>query len=156
MKFSNGHFLSRPSGALIESVFSLFSFIVWVSNFFFSTAYSWDQLSVLSFRLRLQSQICPIQITDKLANVTKFLLEMSYEFLLVLQTAHDHSSLLILVRHLGSRLSSRTFSRLYERISRQNSFKIQDSSGCVRNIYTRYVRTYPTENNDWGDFQVMD
>jgi len=70
------------------------------------------------------------------------------------QTAHDHASLLILVRHLGSQLSSRTFTRLYDRICRQTSYKIQDSFGNVRNIYTRFVRSYPIENNDWGDFQT--
>ena len=70
------------------------------------------------------------------------------------QTAHDHASGLILVRHLGSRLSSRTFSRLYERVARQNTFKIKDGTGNFRTIYARFVRSYPVENNDWGDFQT--
>ena len=50
------------------------------------------------------------------------------------QTAHDHSSLLILVRHLGSRLSNRTFSRLYERIRQHNEFRIRDGSGVQRQV----------------------
>lgn len=29
-----------------------------------------------------------------------------------------------------------------------------DSSGQVRDIWVRYVRDYPVENNDWGDFQT--
>ena len=70
------------------------------------------------------------------------------------QTAHDHAALLIMVRHLGSKLNPRNFSRLYERISRQNTFRIKDSSGNIRTISTRYVRSYPIENNEWGDFQV--
>ena len=71
------------------------------------------------------------------------------------QTAHDHAALLIMVRHLGSKLNSRNFSRLYERISRQNCFRIKDSTGSVRTISARYVRSYPIENNEWGDFQVI-
>lgn len=73
---------------------------------------------------------------------------------LLFQTAHDHAALLILVRHLGSKLNPRNFSRVYERISRQNSFRIKDSSGNMRVIYPRFVKSYPIENNDWGDFQV--
>ena len=37
---------------------------------------------------------------------------------------------------------------------RQNTFRIKDSLGNVRIIQTRYVRSYPVENNEWGDFQV--
>jgi len=70
------------------------------------------------------------------------------------QTAHDHASFLILVRHLGSQLSSRNFTRLYDRICRQTSYKIPDGSGNVRNIFTHFVRNYPIESNDWGDFQT--
>lgn len=31
---------------------------------------------------------------------------------------------------------------------------ISDSSGQVRDIWVRFVRDYPVENNDWGDFQT--
>lgn len=70
------------------------------------------------------------------------------------QTAHDHAALLIMVRHLGSKLNTRNFSRLYERISKQNSFRIKDSSGSVRTISARFIKSYPIENNEWGDFQT--
>lgn len=33
-------------------------------------------------------------------------------------------------------------------------FTILDSSGNLRDIWVRYVREYPVENNDWGDFQT--
>lgn len=33
-------------------------------------------------------------------------------------------------------------------------FFCSDSTGQVRDIWVRYVRDYPVENNDWGDFQT--
>lgn len=35
-----------------------------------------------------------------------------------------------------------------------NTVKVTDSTGNVRNIFVRYVKEHPVENNDWGDFQT--
>ncbi|KAK9709008.1 Transport protein Trs120 or TRAPPC9, TRAPP II complex subunit [Popillia japonica] len=45
------------------------------------------------------------------------------------QFSHDHAALLVLVRHI-------------------------DSTGQIRNIFIRYIKDHPVENNDWGDFQT--
>ncbi|XP_066262236.1 protein brunelleschi [Euwallacea similis] len=70
------------------------------------------------------------------------------------QISHDHAALLILVKHIGSQLKPKVFTKFYDRIVKLNEVKITDSSGQVRTIYLRYVKEYPVENNDWGDFQT--
>lgn len=35
-----------------------------------------------------------------------------------------------------------------------NQIKLNDSQGNPRQIWIRYLRGYPGENNDWGDFQT--
>lgn len=70
------------------------------------------------------------------------------------QISHDHAALLILVKHIGSQLKPKTFCKFYERIAKLSDVKITDSSGLIRTIYLRYVKEYPVENNDWGDFQT--
>lgn len=67
------------------------------------------------------------------------------------QTVEDHQSLLVLVRHTGSSLPAHLFRRVWERIRSLNSVHVQ---GQNRNVIVRYKRTYPTENNEWGDFQA--
>ncbi|XP_071115106.1 trafficking protein particle complex subunit 9-like [Haliotis cracherodii] len=67
------------------------------------------------------------------------------------QTAEDHQSLLVLVRHTGVRLKQQGFARAWERMKRLNCIHIQNQN---RNIYVRYKRGYPKENNEWGDFQA--
>ncbi|XP_074037146.1 trafficking protein particle complex subunit brun [Leptinotarsa decemlineata] len=70
------------------------------------------------------------------------------------QYSHDHAALLVLVKHIGSQLKPKTFTKFYDRISKLNAVKITDSTGAVRNILVRYIREHPVENNDWGDFQT--
>lgn len=95
------------------------------------------------------------------------------------QTPHDHSALLVVVRHIGMlihyevyksltisiststnklfvgrQLRTKQFNRAFERISRVSSVKLHDSQGNPRQIWIRYLRGYPGENNDWGDFQT--
>ncbi|XP_018574402.1 protein brunelleschi isoform X2 [Anoplophora glabripennis] len=70
------------------------------------------------------------------------------------QYSHDHAALLVLVRHIGSQLKPKTFMKFFDRISKINNAKITDSTGQVRSILIRYVKEYPVENNDWGDFQT--
>lgn len=68
------------------------------------------------------------------------------------QQAQHHACLLVLVKGIGGMLKN--FNKLWERIQRVNNIKVTDSSGQVRDIWVRYVRDYPVENNDWGDFQT--
>ncbi|XP_034834345.1 protein brunelleschi [Maniola hyperantus] len=68
------------------------------------------------------------------------------------QHAQHHACLLVLVKGIGGVLKN--FNKLWERIQRINNVKVTDSSGQVRDIWVRYVREYPVENNDWGDFQT--
>ncbi|XP_032518719.2 protein brunelleschi isoform X1 [Danaus plexippus] len=68
------------------------------------------------------------------------------------QHAQHHACLLVLVKGIGGVLKN--FNKLWERIQRVNNIKVTDSSGQVRDIWVRYVRDYPVENNDWGDFQT--
>jgi hypothetical protein len=55
---------------------------------------------------------------------------------------------------LGRQLRTKQFNRAFERISRVNQIKLNDSQGNPRQIWIRYLRGYPAENNDWGDFQT--
>ncbi|GLG96735.1 Protein brunelleschi, partial [Gryllus bimaculatus] len=70
------------------------------------------------------------------------------------QTGHDHASLLILVKHIGSQLKPKHFVRMFERISRVCQERVEDSSGVAHAVTARYIKEYPVENNDWGDFQT--
>ncbi|XP_066984231.1 protein brunelleschi [Macrobrachium rosenbergii] len=67
---------------------------------------------------------------------------------------HHHQTLLVLVKQVGSQLKSRSFHKLYERISRVGHVKVSDSNGSQRPVWVTYRRDYPVENNDWGDFQT--
>ncbi|XP_041981752.1 protein brunelleschi [Aricia agestis] len=68
------------------------------------------------------------------------------------QHAQHHACLLVLVKGIGGVLKN--FNKLWERIQRVDNIKVTDSAGQVREIWVRYVRDYPVENNDWGDFQT--
>ncbi|KAL1513674.1 hypothetical protein ABEB36_003053 [Hypothenemus hampei] len=70
------------------------------------------------------------------------------------QISHDHAALLILIKHIGSQLKPKIFTKFYDRIIKLNDVKITDSSGQVRTIFVRYIKEHPVENNDWGDFQT--
>ncbi|XP_058124647.1 protein brunelleschi [Anopheles ziemanni] len=70
------------------------------------------------------------------------------------QHHYHHGCLLILVRGIGPS-KPRSLQRVFERIQRVNNVKIPaDSSGATRDIWVRYIRDHPVENNDWGDFQT--
>ncbi|XP_069696670.1 protein brunelleschi isoform X2 [Periplaneta americana] len=70
------------------------------------------------------------------------------------QTAHDHAAILVLIKHVGSQLKQKNFSRVYDRLSRINHVKVIDSVGVTREVLARYIKEYPVENNDWGDYQT--
>ncbi|XP_035908823.1 protein brunelleschi [Anopheles stephensi] len=70
------------------------------------------------------------------------------------QHHYHHGCLLILVRGIGSS-KPRSLQRVFERVQRVNNVKIPaDSTGTPRDIWVRYIRDHPVENNDWGDFQT--
>uniref|UniRef100_A0A182QUW4 NIK and IKK(beta) binding protein n=1 Tax=Anopheles farauti TaxID=69004 RepID=A0A182QUW4_9DIPT len=70
------------------------------------------------------------------------------------QHHYHHGCLLILVRGIGSS-KPRSLQRVFERVQRVNNVKIPaDSTGITRDIWVRYIRDHPVENNDWGDFQT--
>ncbi|CAG0920364.1 unnamed protein product [Notodromas monacha] len=71
-----------------------------------------------------------------------------------LQTAADHATLLILVRQVGQQLKQKTFNRFFETIQRIREIKVTDHQGNLRILHFRYKRSYPVENNEWGDFQT--
>nr|CAD7570305.1 unnamed protein product [Timema californicum] len=70
------------------------------------------------------------------------------------QTAHDHAAILVLVKHTGEQSKHKSVGRILERVSRVSQTKVTDCSGVPRDISARFVRDYPVENNDWGDYQT--
>lgn len=54
----------------------------------------------------------------------------------------------------GNQLKQKNFNRVYERLSRVNNVKVVDSVGVSREVLARYIKEYPVENNDWGDYQT--
>lgn len=70
------------------------------------------------------------------------------------QIAQDHASILILVHHQEGLLKSKSFVKVWDKIRRVNHTKVTDSAGVTRQVYVRYVKEYPVESNDWGDFQT--
>ncbi|KFM64885.1 hypothetical protein X975_24307, partial [Stegodyphus mimosarum] len=67
--------------------------------------------------------------------------------------AEDHRTLLVLVSQIGNQISQKSFNKIYERISRLQYLKINESGG-TRCIWLRYKTSYSPEDNDWGDFQT--
>lgn len=51
-------------------------------------------------------------------------------------------------------LKSKPFVKVWDKIRRVNHTKVTDSAGVTRQVYVRYVKEYPVESNDWGDFQT--
>ncbi|XP_043267833.1 protein brunelleschi isoform X2 [Venturia canescens] len=71
------------------------------------------------------------------------------------QTCHDHGTLLVLLRPIGTQIKQNLVTKLCERIMKSGScLTVIDSSGSTREIFTRFVKDYPVENSDWGDFQT--
>lgn len=66
------------------------------------------------------------------------------------QTAEDHQSMLVLVRHIGSQLPSQNFNRVFDKISRIACIHVE---GQKRNINIKYRKSYSLNFNSWGDFQ---
>lgn len=71
------------------------------------------------------------------------------------QTAHDHAAILVLLKPVGTQIKQKTVSRLSERIIKCVSrLSVVDSGNSTREIFVRFIKEYPVENNDWGDFQT--
>uniref|UniRef100_T1J6X1 Uncharacterized protein n=1 Tax=Strigamia maritima TaxID=126957 RepID=T1J6X1_STRMM len=73
------------------------------------------------------------------------------------QSAEDHQCLLVIVKQIGNQLKQKTFNQLYERICRLQYVRVhQDNTqgSGSRGIWVCYKRSYPVENNEWGDFQA--
>ena len=84
------------------------------------------------------------------------------------QTVWDQRSILVLVNSIGPRLEEDKFQHIFEQISNvtEVSHVISTSKhealassngpqdgGNKRTFLVRYVKNYPIENNEWGDFQ---
>lgn len=67
------------------------------------------------------------------------------------QTAEDHASLLILIKQVGSGLTTKSFNKVFEKVSRLRALKIANPP---RVISLRYKRVYTIDNNAWGNFQA--
>lgn len=67
------------------------------------------------------------------------------------QLAEDHASLLILIKQVGSCLTPKSFSKMFDRITRLRTLKVANPP---RVISLRYKRYYTIENNAWGTFQA--
>ncbi|XP_063226452.1 protein brunelleschi isoform X2 [Bacillus rossius redtenbacheri] len=70
------------------------------------------------------------------------------------QTAHDHAALLVLLKLTGEQSKQKNLGRILDRVARVNQAKVTDCVGVVRDVSARYIRDYPVENNDWGDYQT--
>ncbi len=71
-------------------------------------------------------------------------------------TPHDHCHILILVKLHGFRNSDRcslVLNRIYERIKRVNVVTVSDDSP-QRTVSVRYVNSYSSKWNQWGEFQA--
>lgn len=66
------------------------------------------------------------------------------------QQPSDHKSCIILVQAIGSFLSKEAFTGLWEQLLKLKSIPV---AKYRRNLNVRFVSHYPTENNQWGEFQ---
>ena len=71
------------------------------------------------------------------------------------QSSSDHSTLLVLCQHIGHQMDRQTFMEVVDTISQVRQVRLTDKNGGVRSVRVRYTDTYPTENNEWGEFQVV-
>ncbi|XP_014668848.1 PREDICTED: trafficking protein particle complex subunit 9-like isoform X2 [Priapulus caudatus] len=67
------------------------------------------------------------------------------------QSAEDHQCLLVVVKLIGTQIKSKSYHRLFERISRLQHVRIP---GQQRSMWLRYRKSYTTDSNEWGDFQA--
>ena len=80
------------------------------------------------------------------------------------QTVWDQRSILVLVNSIGPRLDEEKFQQIFDQISTVNEVSAEISTnrdatianqeaGNTRTFLIRFVKNYPVENNEWGDFQ---
>lgn len=68
----------------------------------------------------------------------------------------DHQCLLVLVKAIGMQTGSKLFGRVFERISRVRHTRHVDGQLAAggRTVWLHYVRSYPADASEWGDFQA--
>ena len=71
------------------------------------------------------------------------------------QSSADHATLLVLCQHIGHQMDRQTFLEVVDIIGSVREVKVTDKNGGVRSVKVRYADTYPAENNEWGEFQVV-
>ncbi len=70
------------------------------------------------------------------------------------QTCFDHRRLLVLVRSVSpTSLRPKTFARVVEVLDRGARVQVKSAEDVTRQVEVRFVRSYPVENNEWGEFQ---
>ena len=52
-------------------------------------------------------------------------------------------------------MDRQTFMQVVDIIGGVREVKVTDKNGGVRSVKVRYADTYPAENNEWGEFQVV-
>lgn len=71
------------------------------------------------------------------------------------QTAYDHAAILVLLKQVGSPLKPKVMGKLSDRIVKcGNRFTVVDSNSTAREIFARFVKEHPVENNEFGNFQT--
>lgn len=66
------------------------------------------------------------------------------------QQPSDHRSCVILVKAIGSFVSKATYTTVWDQLTKLKRIPV---AKYRRNLTVRFVSNYPTENNEWGDFQ---
>lgn len=67
------------------------------------------------------------------------------------QTTEDHQSMLVLIRHTGSKMLRKHFNQCWDRITQLECVAVP---GQGRDMWVRYKGHYSKESNDYGDFQA--
>ena len=81
------------------------------------------------------------------------------------QTVWDQRSILVMVNSIGPRMSEEKFEEIFDQISQirevsavisnkhDHTTSVSQDLENKRTFLIRYVKNYPVENNEWGDFQ---
>ena len=72
-----------------------------------------------------------------------------------MQVSSDHRRLLVLVRSVSpATLEPKAFARVFELLDRSaRCAHVNSAEDVTRRVEVRFVRAYPPESNEWGEFQ---